>query len=94
MWIGCDGCPIQGSARAAAYCHTCVLPAFVELRSRGPAPVSERAERDADEAEQTVPLDRAERAAVTALVGAGLITPQVAAAARARPNRPDRRVAG
>lgn len=160
MWIGCDGCPIQGSARAAAYCHTCVVPTFVELPARrntsppqpdvpsagAPVPptagrvrapgladgagasgsagagvstragagVSARAGASAGAragasagagagAEgqsgdggfaETIPLDVVERAAVTALATAGLITAHAAASARAQLERPRRRAAG
>lgn len=92
MWIGCDGCPVDGSERAAAHCHTCVVAVFTELPVRRAQPPLDPG--DPGRGETDLPLDSRERAAVTALAAVGLISAEVAAAARARRERPGRRVAG
>lgn len=89
MLIGCDTCPIRGTDRAASQCPSCVVPAFAGMpRMRAYADVLPPGDAG-------LPLDARERAAVTALVGAGLISPETAGAARARPESgPFRRAAG
>ncbi|MFN8096727.1 MAG: hypothetical protein U0Q21_00345 [Dermatophilaceae bacterium] len=89
MVIGCDGCPIRGTEREASHCPTCVVPVFAGLPAL-------RTYADADPGEdRSLPLDPRERAVVTALVGVGLVSPQIASSARARSETgPGRRVAG
>lgn len=77
MLIDCTGCPVRGT-----HCDGCMvtgLLATIPLGSARAPPLGAAEGIGPSE----VGLDRRERAAVTALVSAGLVSAEVAAAARA-----------
>ena len=94
MLVDCQTCPVRD-----VHCADCVVTALAAipvLRSDGsfdqpfgvvgrsgvPADLGED-HGGADDLERTVPLDRAERRAVSALLAAGLVTTTAANSARA-----------
>jgi len=91
MLVDCQTCPVRG-----VHCADCMVTALSALPivtaprpARAPAPASTRAHHrprvpdTPDDEVRTAPLDRAERRAVAALLGAGLVTTATANAARA-----------
>jgi hypothetical protein len=91
MLVDCQTCPVRG-----VHCADCMVTALSALPivtaprpARGPVPTPARAHRPvgvpdtSDDAVRTAPLDRSERRAVSALLGAGLVTTATANAARA-----------
>jgi hypothetical protein len=100
MLVDCQTCPVRNVH--CADCMVTALSALPILTAPMPSPVSAPASaRTADEhteasgaEDRTVPLDRAERRAVSALLGAGLVSTTTANAARAvlepRPTRTER----
>ena len=75
MLVDCHACPVR-----EVRCADCIVTAL------GGGPVhagSHRSDEPAGAVGSGLPLDRAERRAVSVLLGAGLVTPEVAHQARA-----------
>jgi hypothetical protein len=84
MLVDCQTCPVRN-----VHCADCMVTALSALPIVAP-PVDRRSASahrvgpdDADPLPATVPLDRAERRAVSVLLAAGLVTTATANAARA-----------
>ena len=79
MLVDCQTCPVRD-----VHCADCVVTALTAIPLRPGATTSAPDQRVSDDHETaTVPLDRAERRAVSALLAAGLVTTATANAARA-----------
>jgi hypothetical protein len=83
MLVDCQTCPVRD-----VHCADCMVTALTvtPLHSRATAPVAPHPDQPAVPAAgapATVPLDRAERRAVSAFLAAGLVTTAAANAARA-----------
>ncbi|MDN5795057.1 MAG: hypothetical protein L0H79_04820 [Intrasporangium sp.] len=88
MLVDCDTCPVR-----KVRCAECLVTALGHLPVQSGAPVWSGPEAAA--AAKGLPLDRAERRAVSALVSAGLVRSETARAARAvQDPRPPRARAG
>ena len=92
MLVDCQTCPVRG-----VHCADCMVTALSALpivraprpapapapnASHHPLPMPDTTDTT-DDVVRTAPLDRAERRAVSALLGAGLVTTATANAARA-----------
>lgn len=79
MLVDCQTCPVRD-----VHCADCVVTALTAIPLRPGAGSPGPGPRASDVREPpTVPLDRAERRAVSALLAAGLVTTATANAARA-----------
>ena len=72
MLIDCQTCPVRD-----VHCADCMVTALADIPVGAPG---------AMRATRGLPLDRAERRAVSVLVTAGLVTPEAAHGARAEPD--------
>lgn len=77
--IDCDSCPVRGR-----HCGDCFVPLLVRGWDLGGAAAPAGRDAPAGPDPRSLPLDRAERAAVGAFVRAGLIAPAAADRVRAR----------
>ncbi|MEW1953286.1 hypothetical protein [Terrabacter sp. NPDC080008] len=79
MLVDCQTCPVRD-----VHCADCMVTALTAIPMRPGASASGPDPHEGDRFDtRTVPLDRAERRAVSAFLAAGLVTTAVANAARA-----------
>ncbi len=78
MLVDCQTCPVRD-----LHCADCMVTALAPVAVPAPRLRSAGRERDADTHTTGLSLDRAERRAVSALLGAGLVTAQTAHTVRA-----------
>jgi hypothetical protein len=84
MLVDCNTCPVRH-----VQCEDCMVTALTALPlalGEAPRPVLAEAPRDDGAGPPLLALDRAERHAVSILLGAGLVTVQEANAARSIPD--------
>lgn len=90
--IDCDTCPARGRL-----CGDCFVPVLGRIWLGGPQPREQgrpTPDQDAGDLRPVLPLDSDELAAVSAFVRAGLVHPDEAARATARPEERTRTAAG
>ncbi|MDC5696720.1 hypothetical protein OO014_05580 [Intrasporangium calvum] len=73
MLVDCQTCPVRD-----VHCADCMVTALTAIPVGAPGAEPDRS--------LGLPLDRAERRAVSVLIAAGLVTPETANAARALPD--------